>query len=182
MNNKCSGKIVISNCILLCFVLFSTVQADLVFESGYNVFDDTYPPYDEVGVSNDAHLDVLGGEINVKLSFVENSTGNIYDGQISWLWTADNAIVNIYGGLFDFFAFHSPLTSPTVFLYGYDITIHPDGGLNNLPWIEGKYCQNDLPFVVTFDGEDSISRLSVIPEPATLLLLGAGAVLLRRKR
>ena len=161
--------------------IYSARADDLIFDSGYNIFNDTYPYYDEVGVNNDAHLDVLGGEIGVKLAFHENSTGNIYGGQISWLWTADSAMVNIYGGSFDFFAFHTPST-PSVFLYAYDTTIYPDGGLNNLPWIEGKYYLDDSPFSVTFDGENSISRLSIVPEPSSVILLGLGALLLNNKK
>jgi len=168
--------------VIILLMTVGAARADLVFDSGYNTYDASYGYNSEVGVINDAHLDVLGGEIGVLLSFRENSTGNIYGGQISWLSTADSAIVNIYGGSFDFFAFHSPSTSPSVFLYAYDTIIHPDGGVNNLPWVEGKYYLNDTPFSVTFDGEDSISRLSMVPEPGTFLLLGLGWIIVRSSR
>ncbi|MHC4154687.1 MAG: hypothetical protein ACYST6_07170 [Planctomycetota bacterium] len=168
--------------LLVAMLLVGAYQAnaDLLFESGYNVFDGSSGYHDEVGVINDAHLDVLGGQIGVTLAFHENATGNIYAGEISWLWTADNAVVDVFGGSFDYFAFHSPSVSPTVFLYAYDTIIHPDGGANNLPWIEGKYWLDDSAFAVTFDGQDSISRLSVVPEPSSIIVLAIGALLAKR--
>jgi len=166
--------------ILIMLVGACSANADLVFDSGYNIFDDTYPYYDEVGVNNDAHLDFLGGEVG-QLVFMQSSSGNIYGGQIGWLTTGDDAVVNIYGGNFDVFSFHTPST-PSVFLYAYDVIIHPDGGVNNLPWIEGNYYLDDMLFSVTFDGKDSISRLTIVPEPGTLLMVGLGGLLLRKRK
>ena len=45
--------------LIFCFVS-SIAMADLTFESGYNVFDETDGYHSEVFVINDAHLDVFG--------------------------------------------------------------------------------------------------------------------------
>jgi len=154
------------------------VKADLVFDSGYNTFDDTYPYYNEVGVINDAHLDVLGGQMG-KLEFRGYSTGNIYGGEMDWLWTDDNAAVNIYGASLNMLASRP---ESTVYLYAYDVTYHPDGGLYNQPWLEGRYLNGDISFSFTFNGADCIPQLTIIPEPATLLLLALGGLLLRARK
>ncbi len=164
--------------LIFCFVS-SIAMADLVFESGYNVFDETSGYHDEVGVSNDAHLDVLGGEIGVLLGFWESSTGNIYDGQIANLWMAESAILNVYGGAFDVFALHTQSTS--VYVHAFDVTFHPDGGLYDQPWFEGTYYLDQSSFSISFYDEDSVSLVTIVPEPTTILLLAIGGLFLRRK-
>jgi len=153
------------------------VRADLVFDSGYNIFDDSYPYYDEVAVINDAHLDVIGGEIG-QLQFIYSSTGNIYAVSMGKLVTSDNAFVNIYGGSFDFFSFHA---MSYVDLYAYDVTIHPDGGTNNLPWIAGKYYLDNSAFAVTFYDADDISHLSIVPEANSIMLFAFGVLFLTKR-
>jgi len=154
------------------------VKADLVFDTGYNTFDDDDPYYDEVWVKNDAHLDVLGGAMG-KLEFKEDSSGNIFGGEMDWLWTVDNVVVNIHGGTFNMLA---SFPESTVYLYAYDIAYHPDGGLSNQPWLEGKYLYDNSPFSFTFDGDDCIPQLHVVPEPLTLLLLALGGLLIGTRR
>ena len=64
-------------------------KADLVFDSGHNTFDDSYPFYDEVWVINHAVLDVLGGAMG-KLELMDYARANIYAGDIDWLFIQDN--------------------------------------------------------------------------------------------
>lgn len=154
------------------------VKADLVFDSGYNIFDDTYPYYNEVGVINDAHLDVLGGQMG-KLEFRNYSTGNIYKGEIDWLFTFDNSVANIYGGTLDWLG---AFPGSTVYLYAYDVTYHLTGGLENRPWAEGTYYSDNTSFSFTLYDEYSYSHVAVVPEPVTFLLFGLGMLLLRERR
>ncbi len=168
---------IITIMIVAILAVVSPIKADLVFDSGYNTFDDTDPYYNEVGVINDAHLDVLGGQIG-KLEFRGYSTGNIYGGEMDWLWTDDNTVVNIYGGSLNILASRP---DSRVYLYAYDVTYHPDGGLYNQPWLEGKYISDNNPFSFSFYGDRDYPQLTIVPEPATLLLLALGGLLLRAR-
>jgi len=160
--------------------LCSTTNADLIFDSGYNVFDDSNSPQLEVGVLNDAHLDVLSGEITGQLSFWQNSTGNIYGGELNWLWTDDNSVINVYGGTINWMASRP---DSTVYLHAYDVNYYDNGGELNQPWLEGKYISNDNYFSFTFNGLDSVPQVEIVPEPSTLVLLSLGlSALLKKKK
>ena len=155
------------------------VSADLVFDTGYNIFDDSYPYYDEVWVTNDAHLDVLGGAM-WKLELMHHAKANIYHGDmdllalndstvvniyapdIGLLALNDNTIVNIHGGTLDEFA---AAVNSVAYLYAYDVTYHPTGGLAGEGWIEGIYYSGDKPFSFSLYNRVSYSHLIVAPEP-----------------
>ena len=156
------------------------VKADLVFDSGYNIFDDSYPYYTEVWVLNDAHLDVLGGA-TWKLELMHNATANIYNGDIEWLFTQGNTVVNIHaaGDTLEMFVAGN---ESLAYLYAYDVTYHPTGGLAGEGWIEGRYYSNDIPFSFSLYNEESYSHISIVPEPTTAFLLALGALMLRNRK
>ncbi len=152
------------------------VRADLVFDSGYNTFDDDDPYYAEVWVINDAHLDVLGGSMG-KLELTDFATANLYDGQIlSGLYIQDTTTVSIHGAAFDIFAAGE---DSQAYLYAYDVTYHPTGGLGDEGWIEGTYYSNDTPFTFSFYTEASYSHINIVPEPCTLVLVVLGGLISR---
>ena len=153
------------------------VQGDLVFDSGHNTFDDSYPYYNEVGVINDAHLDVLGGAA-WKLELVHYATANIYDGDIEWLVTRDNTVVNIYDEALDLFG---AWDNSLVYLYAYNVKFHPVDEYGK-SWIEGKYCKSDIPFTLKIWHKDQYSHVTIIPEPSSLIMLMFGSLLLKRRR
>ena len=141
----------------------SPVRADLLFDSGYHTFDDNDPYYGEVWVINDAHLDVLGGAM-WKLELMHYATANIYDGDIKCLFTQGNTVVNIHAAG-DTLEMLAAGNDSLVYLYAYDVTYHPTGGLEGEGWIEGKYYSNDRPFSFSFYTDNSYSHLVVVPEP-----------------
>jgi hypothetical protein len=166
--------------IILTFLLFMSypVRADLVFDSGYNTYDESYGYNAEVWVINDAHLDVLSGSIG-KLETQNYSTSNIYNGIFDWLTTVDNSIVNIYGGQF---RIAEAFPYSTVNLYAYDTIYHTSGGINNEPWIEGIYLTSNEPFYFSFNDESNFLQFQIIPEPATMLLFYVGILFLKKKQ
>ena len=154
------------------------VKANLVFDSGHNIFDDNEPYWDEVWVIDEAILDVLGGAMG-KLELTDHATANIYDGDIDSLFIQSNSVVNIHGGTFDMFAVGN---DSLAYLYAYDVTHHITDGLENEGWIEGIYYSNHSPFSFSFYNDVSYSHVNIVPEPACILLFGFGALLLRRRK
>jgi hypothetical protein len=176
-------------------VLLAVCQAwaDIVFDSGYNIYDDSNGYNYEVWVTNDAHLDVLGGSM-WKLELTNLATSNIYSGDIelltlnhntfvniyssdvNFLAIQDYTVVNIHGGTLNYFA---AVESSLAYLYAYDVNYHSSGGLGGEGWIEGKYISNDTPFSFSFYNDVSYSHINIVPEPTTLLLMGLGAIIVR---
>ncbi len=158
-------------------------KADLVFESGRSTFDDSYPFWGEVWVINDAVLDVTGGEIG-KLGTGDFATVNLYSGAVDWLWTGewttDESVVNIWGGNIIWLAAYK---DTVVNLYAYDVEFHPTGGgeWGSAKWIEGIYYTNNEPFTLLLYNDEAYSHVNIIPEPATVLLIGFGGILLRKR-
>ena len=158
IGSKIMRKIIVTILVILAGAY--PVRADLVFDSGYNTFDANDPYYDEVVVINDAHLDVLGGAM-WKLELMNYATANIYNGDIEWLFTQGNTVVNIHaaGDTLEMFAAGN---DSLVYLYAYDVTYHPTGGLKNDGWIEGTYLSNDEPFSFSFYNDTTYLHVIVV--------------------
>jgi hypothetical protein len=161
------------------------VQADLVFSSGHNIYDDSYGYNHEVWVENDSVLDVLGGGIG-KLETMDFTTANLYGGVIDWLWTDDSSVVNIYGGEIIWLLSGD---DSLVCLYAHDVTYHPQAPYpghpvyGNSAWIEGIYLRNDTPFSFGVGPRgEAYSHIQIVPEPTVLLMLGLGSLLIIRKK
>ena len=153
-------------------------EGDLVFDSGHNTFDDSYPYYKEVWVINDAHLHVLGGA-TWKLELMHYATANIHGGDIDWVFANDSSLVSIRGGTFNMFG---AWNDSKVYLYAYNVTYYPTGGLKNDGWVEGIYYSNDIPFSFSLYTDTSYSHISIVPEPSSLIMLMFGSLLLKRRR
>lgn len=166
--------------IILILLLSATIcHADLVFDSGYNTYDDSYGYNFEVWVINDAHLDVTGGSM-WKLELMNYATSNIYDGNIECLFIQGNSIVNIYaaGDILEMFAAGN---DSIAYLYAYDVTYHSTGGIKNDGWIEGIYISNDAPFSFSFYNDVSYLHLNIVPEPTSFLLFALGVLFFRKR-
>ncbi len=156
------------------------VKADLVFDTGYNIFDGNDPYWEEVWVIDHAHLDVLGGAMG-KLELTDYATANIYNGDIEWLFIQGNTVADIYsaGDTLEMFAAGN---ESLAYIYAYDVIYHPTSGLAGEGWIEGTYISNDLPFSFSFYTDTSYTHVNIVPEPTTVLLFGLGGLLLRKRR
>lgn len=146
------------------------------WDSGHHVINDG-DIYDELFLQNDASVDVFGGSI-LQLQTLNISTAKIFGGEMGWLFAFDDSVVNIYVGTLDWLgAFYDS----AVYLYAYDVTYHLTGGIENRPWAEGTYYNDNTPFSFTLYDEYSYSHVNVVPEPATFLLFGLGMLLLRKR-
>ncbi len=154
------------------------VSASMIFlDSGHYVWTDANPYYDEVFLENDASLDFLSGSIG-QLSTRDVSIANIEGGQMNSLWTFDNSIVNYHAGLIYYI---SASHDTKVFLYAYDVTYDPMGGMNNEGYVEGFFYENDEAFSFSCWNTPTWSHIEIVPEPATFFLITCGVLLLRKR-
>lgn len=118
-------------------------------------------------------VNIYGGEVWGGLATLNLSTINIYGGSVEChsLTVNDSSTLNVYGG--GLYVGNSPGFSEasTVNIYGYGFNY----GSNRLTGFlsDGSaFLFNELPF-------EEYSHMNLIPEPATFLLFGLGALLLR---
>ena len=161
-------------------------KAVLVFDSGYNIFDESYGQESEVYVENDAILDVIGGDIAVYLMSTDIAQVNLFGGNINTLWTREDSVAKIYGGIIQWLVSDE---DSIVYLFAYNVTFHPQLPAPGHPlygssaWIEGIYINNDVSFSFGVGPQgESYSHINIIPEPTTILLLGLGSMIVIRKR
>ncbi len=152
-------------------------------------------------------VDITGG-LTQKLEALESSTINISGGEIWDLSTYDQSQISITGGEVGWLHVSggSEVTvtdgevgkiwansSSSVNIYGYDLSYNPnfdyDGTREMWEGLLTGYWQNEVPFNITTWDESTYNQLVLhdlgplpsAPEPGTLLLLGLGALVLRRR-
>jgi hypothetical protein len=150
--------------------------------------------FQTVNIWNTATVNMTGGSV-LSLGAHNKSMLNISGGSIQGLGGYDSAIVNITSGtIITLIAHNSSLfnlrggsitgelfaeSAATINVFGYDLINTQHGG----PWGDGMitgFWQDGSPFRIYTDGGSTYSRINLIPEPASIFLLGFGAFLFRR--
>ncbi|MHC4457922.1 MAG: PEP-CTERM sorting domain-containing protein [Planctomycetota bacterium] len=128
--------------------------------------------------SNLATVDIYDGSIGEDLRLV-GSSANIFDGSIGADLYASGSYLNISGGLIGGEIWLDGHITATIAGTGFNY----DYGEITRPWIilTGTLANGDpINNWIELDGKSKL--ILVTPEPSTILLLGLGVVLLRRKR
>jgi hypothetical protein len=107
---------------------------------------------------NSATINITGGTIG-DLNAYNSGVINIYAGNISNAWAQDSAYINIYGQEL--------------------IKIATEGAFGH-GFVHGHY-NNGTTFYFDLMSSETYSHVNLIPEPVTILLLGAGGLFLRKK-
>ena len=138
----------------------------------------------------DSKITLDGGVIGNQLYARGNSRVDIFDGEIqNALRAFDNSSVFIYGGTIANFieAGNSSDDTSTITLAGSDFAVNgisvPYGEYDALDWtngtLSGTLSNNDYLDVLFYIKGNS--KIILIPEPASFLLLAFGAMILKRR-
>lgn len=144
----------------------------------------------EATISTDASTVNLSGNMQANQLGVSGSgTANMYGGTVGFIEAWNHSTVNLYGGTISDYVLAYGDESLVVNIYGYDFNYDALGGSYGGGQLTGFWL-DDSPFTIDLwyssnPGEatiDTYSHIVLVPEPATVLFLGAGMLMLRRRR
>ncbi len=134
---------------------------------------------------DDSSLNVYGGTVWCLLVAEGSSVITLYDGSLDYGFGAgDFSTIHVYGGSIESpFGFDLPLASTaTLNFYGYGFTYER---IQSPDWSFGRLSGFDLDGnPVVYDGIPDPAEhpnIHFIPEPGTILLLGLGGLMIRKK-
>ncbi len=139
-----------------------------------------------ITLKDDSSLDLYDGEIGKGIDAYDSSSINIYGGSIESLTAMGASTINIYGGnisvidtaqyvLFD--------DSFEITIVCYDWAWDDDNNILSGYWEDGSILSIELPDSIWEDGSaySLYEHVTIVPEPCSLVLLGLGGLLIRRK-
>jgi hypothetical protein len=110
---------------------------------------------------------------------LESGVVNMWDGQADHVGAGEFGTVNLSGGLVSDYLGASG--SGVINIYGYDLEKFASGGKYGDGFVLGVW-QDDVAFNFDFYGSGTYSRVALIPEPSTLVIIMTGVLFLRKRR
>ncbi|MCJ7692952.1 MAG: PEP-CTERM sorting domain-containing protein [Sedimentisphaerales bacterium] len=131
-------------------------------------------------------LNVLGGSVE-NLTVRSQATVNIQAGQVNTLWAYPESVINILGGSVGeiVISADSQQKNAVVNLFGNSLQYEQLGPGPVSIQIQGEYANGHTINIRWLDEADPASQYSHMfpaPEPATILILSLGTIMLRKKR
>ena len=135
----------------------------------------------DAGFVGDSQINMSGGHIS-GLFFQENATINFSNGEIRWFGIYHNATATFSGGSIDIISCrqNSDVMTHIKFICDVESVFHnTDTNILTGNWLDGSSFSIQL---VDIDGySPAIENILFIPEPATLILITLGAVIIRKR-
>jgi hypothetical protein len=108
-----------------------------------------------------------------------SGTVRMIGGVAEYIRVGDSGTANLFGGVVNNYL--NTWDMGTVNIYGYGWSYDPSGGNWNGGLLSGFWL-DDTPFAIDLYDPQTYNHINLVPEPTSLLLLAAGAVLLIRNR
>lgn len=160
----------------------ASVASAIVFSSDATI--DNGAQLAEVIIIGQGTTVTMTGGIVGKMEVRDSAVINVADGQITnYLGLRDSGTANLFGGWIQELL---ALDSSVIYIHGEGVNYDPVGGEWNTGKITGNWIDGG-PFAIDlydsdFYGNDTYAHITILPEPATLVLLCIGALFLRNRR
>jgi len=127
------------------------------------------------------YYDAVVGSVGVS----DSGTLNMFGGNVDVIMVGSTKTANLYGGIISDYL----MAASTVGIYGYGFQYNPLAGDYRGGQLTGFWL-DDTPFSIDLFGNpggpyggpiDTYSHIVLIPEPATVLLLGLGVLMLKKR-
>jgi hypothetical protein len=134
---------------------------------------------DVAGALESGILNIFGGIVTDAIGGNYSGSVNMTAGVTQRASFRGEAGADFYGGTISDYLIATD--DSTVNIWGYGLLLTSSGGTYGYGQVNG-YWLDDTPFTINLNGVDTYTHINLIPEPASCLLLGLGALLLRRER
>ena len=123
-------------------------------------------------------VNLLDCDYSIDLRVYESGTGNMFGGTVEYLIAGDFGTLDLYGGVVtdSLGAWESSIVN----VYGYDLDKTTIGGIYGYGQVSG-FFMDDSAFTIDFSTPQTYSHVNLVPESGTLILLGFGVIIMKRK-
>jgi hypothetical protein len=151
-------------------------------EGDYNIPDLWGADADVLNTRNNVRVSMFNGAYVAQFNMFDNSKLTMYDGYINTLNIYPDATAIVRGGDIHYL-WVDPASVGWVKLYAYDVRVSPLPDSHGYLALYGYWLADDSFFSIQLEnGISTYPHIQIIPEPATLVLLGLGSFAIFRRR